>query len=129
MGIEAVSRGSQFAVLVDTNTGQLIRNNLRPLGCDQSFRMVREDALKFLRRRHPKKYRFQIIHADPPYDYGEHDSLMRAIANSIVLDDNGVFILESRIHSVVATDEVSLATLREKHFGDTRITIFERRDL
>ncbi len=129
MGIEAVSRGSQFAVLVDTNTGKLIRNNLRPLGCDQSFQIVREDALIFLRRRHPKKYRFHIIHADPPYDYGEHDSLMRAIANSTVLDDNGVFILESGIHSAVAIDEIPLAPLKEKRFGDTRITIFERRNL
>ena len=129
MGIEAVSRGSQYAVLVDTNTGLLIRNNLRLLGCDQSFRMITDDALKFLRRRHPKKNRFQIIHADPPYDYSEYDSLIRAIASNTILDDNGVFILESGIHSAIATDEIQLATLREKRFGDTRITIFERRNV
>lgn len=126
MGMEALSRGCSFSVFVDKNTGALIRKNLRSLGTGLPLRIFSEDALRFLRRRHPARYRFQIIYADPPYDSDNYKSLVSEISKSKIWDNGGLLILESGKHSTIAADEMLLSKIREKKFGETRITIFKR---
>jgi 16S rRNA (guanine966-N2)-methyltransferase len=128
MGIEALSRGCSYSVFVDNNTGPLIRKNIRSLGSDLPLRIFSEDVLRFLRRRHPARYRFQIINADPPYDFDSYDDLISEISKSKIWDVSGLLILESGIHSNIMTGEMPLSKIREKKFGDTRITIFKRGD-
>ena len=129
MGIEANSRGCRFAVFVDNATGALIRQNLRNVDQVVNTKIINEDVLHFLRRRHPAKFRFHIINADPPYDYDRFSQLLKAISQSKLLVDGGFFVLEHGRHSLISIPDSFLTVLREKTFGETKVTIFKKGEL
>ena len=129
MGIEAISRGSQFAVFVDNVTGALIRQNLRNIDQVVNTKIINEDALHFLCRRHPAKYRFHIINADPPYNYDRFTQLLKAVSQTTLLVDGGLFVLEHGQHSLITIPDTFLTVLREKTFGETKVTIFKKGEL
>jgi 16S rRNA (guanine966-N2)-methyltransferase len=65
VGIEALSRGAQHAILIERNTQALsvLRENLRTLGLEQQATVVRGKASALVPR-----YRADIAFIDPPYD-------------------------------------------------------------
>jgi len=131
IGIEAISRGCQYAAFVDNATGSLIRKNLSLLQSSVPARIYNEDVLYFLRRRHPVKMMFHIIFADPPYQYPYFLELIHAVSVTRIFAENGIFILESGKHSLSPELYESeylkaFALLREKHFGETKISIFQK---
>ena len=63
LAIEAISRGADSAVLVDTKPA-LARRNVDELGLSNRCTVVRSDAIRFLRR---SSERFGLILCDPPY--------------------------------------------------------------
>ena len=131
VGIEALSRGSKFAAFVDSNSSALIRKNTGFIDEEIQWRIYKDDVLNYLRRRHPARYRYQIIFADPPYDYEQYPQLVKAVEKSPLLEQDGLFILEHSRHSSPATSlqqEVQLSVIREKQFGETKITIFRKGD-
>jgi len=126
LGIEALSRGSSFAVFVDKFTDHLIRRNINTLKPDSPVKVYREDVLRFLRRRFSKRFRFSIIIADPPYNFSSFHSFLLSIYESELLKPGGIFILESGKHSITDIPESFYPLIREKTFGETVIRIFQR---
>jgi len=63
LAIEAISRGADSAVLVDTKPA-LARRNLEELGIAKRCLVVRSDAARYLRQ---SRERFGLILCDPPY--------------------------------------------------------------
>ena len=63
LAIEAISRGADSAVLVDTKPA-LARRNLEQLGIVKRCLVVRSDAVRYLRQ---SSERFGLILCDPPY--------------------------------------------------------------
>ena len=70
LGIEAVSRGAAYADLVEIAPHSLraIRSNLELLGAEDSIRVHRQDALRFVEGLEAGAY--DVAFADPPYDLG-----------------------------------------------------------
>lgn len=131
VGIEALSRGCKFAAFVDSKSSALIRKNTGLFDEEIQYRVYKEDALKYLRRRIPAHYRFQIIFADPPYDYELYPQLLNAVAKSSLLKQDGLFILEHSRHrdtESLLVKELPISTVREKQFGESKITIFRKGD-
>ena len=66
LGIEALSRGAQNAVFIDSREDacRLIRENLKRTKLEQDGRVIRSDYLDYLKR---SKEKFNIILLDPPY--------------------------------------------------------------
>lgn len=126
LGIEALSRGSSFAVFVDKNTGKLIRSNLESLQTDTPIRVYHEDVLRFLKRKFSNKFRFSLITADPPYTFSSYSEFLTALYQSDLLKPGGLFILESGKHSSLQIPESFYPIARQKLFGETNIHIFER---
>ncbi len=67
LGLEAVSRGAREVVLVDANPAVVksLQENLRLLGETERARVIRSDALAFLRKETDAP--FDIVFLDPPY--------------------------------------------------------------
>jgi 16S rRNA (guanine966-N2)-methyltransferase len=63
LALEALSRGAADAVLVDSDPS-LARRNALELGLEGRCRIVRGDALRFLRA---GDERFDLVFCDPPY--------------------------------------------------------------
>ncbi|WP_024891615.1 16S rRNA (guanine(966)-N(2))-methyltransferase RsmD [Luteimonas huabeiensis] len=70
LGLEAVSRGAREAVLVerDPALAAAIEASVRRLDAGEAVRVVRADALEFLRA--PLMGRFDAVFLDPPFDAG-----------------------------------------------------------
>ena len=66
LGLEAVSRGAREVVLVDANPAVVksLQENLRLLGETERARVIRSDALAFLRKETDAP--FDIVFLDPP---------------------------------------------------------------
>ncbi|MCP4723766.1 MAG: 16S rRNA (guanine(966)-N(2))-methyltransferase RsmD [bacterium] len=126
LGIEALSRGCLFSLFIDKFNTDLIYKNCRNIIAGNNYRIIKSDVVRFLKRRHKPETAFRIISADPPYDYDRHGELVRIILESRLLENGGLFILESGKHNRPDFDSEELEILKEKQFGDTTLTIYRK---
>jgi 16S rRNA (guanine966-N2)-methyltransferase len=116
LGIEAISRGAASAVLVDTDP-RLARRNVAELGLEERCRVVRSDALRYLRR---SRESFDLILCDPPYRRaaGLGEELGRLLPARLARA--GRAVVESAAREPL---ELDLPTVAERRFGEALIRI------
>lgn len=89
IGIEALSRGANSCVFVDTNTSN-VDKNLKNIGI--TSRTIRGDFRKALRLL--KGNKFDVIFCDPPYANGYADVALELILKYDIITADGVIIVE-----------------------------------
>jgi len=114
IGFEAASRGAKQVTFVESSLriNSLLKINSAGFNY-QNFLFVKEDVLSFLNSN--KSY--DIIFADPPYNYQYLDELLTKVLSS--LNPDGIFVLESSPH------EFSISPFRVKDYGDTQLTFWK----
>ncbi|NPA80301.1 MAG: 16S rRNA (guanine(966)-N(2))-methyltransferase RsmD [Thermotogae bacterium] len=122
LGIEALSRGARSCVFVESSGASVktIRSNLEKLGLSGNVKVVRADALAFL-----KTYdgEFDLILADPPYAWDRREDLLRAVKR--LLKDGGIFIFE--MSSRVKPPEIEgLRLFKFVKGGDTAVAFYRK---
>jgi len=119
LGIEALSRGADAAVFVDSSQAAVtaIRRNLSELGLEAPVQ--RRDALDYLAAATGGDP-YDLVFADPPYDSAVR--LAPALAELLppVLAKDAVIVTESNKRAPL---ELPLPLLRERSYGDTRIAV------
>ena len=96
LGLEALSRGADEAVLVESNPAavSIIKHNI---GVVKHPRVdVREMKASTYLATAPRGY-FDIVLADPPYDFDDVDGLLDAIEP--VLEDAAIVVIERHVDS------------------------------
>jgi len=127
VGIEALSRGAQSAVLVETDplAVHLIEANLSLGGRPAAGEVVplpARAAVAALRRR---GLRFSVVFLDPPYAAGPVAEVLRAAAGLVA--PGGVLVLEHRSQtSVDLPASPWLRPGRVYRYGDTSLTVLHR---
>ncbi len=98
ISFEFASHGAEEIISVDINDrgNQFIKMKAKEFGFT-SIRPVRMDALKFL---DVNTLQFDLIFADPPYEYPKYEQLIQKVLAGNALKPNGLFIVEhdSRTH-------------------------------
>ena len=124
MGLEALSRGAESAVFVETDRDacRAIRRNLDKLGL-ASAEIACRDALRFLAA---ERRRFDLILVDPPYDVVESVAVRLALYMPAVLAENGLVALESSSRDEPALPPLGIRTSRR--YGSARVTLYESAD-
>jgi 16S rRNA (guanine966-N2)-methyltransferase len=124
LGIEAVSRGADFALFVDdaAEARALIRGNVEALGLGGVTRIFRRDATR-LGAAHPIEP-FSLVFADPPYGRGLAEKALAAARDGGWLTPNALIAVEE------ATDANFFAPadfeeLERRDYDDTQL-IFMR---
>jgi 16S rRNA (guanine966-N2)-methyltransferase len=124
LGIEALSRGATSAVLVDSDAAAVraIRENLERTRADGA-RVVRADALAFLRNAARHEERWDLVFCDPPYRLAARlgEPLSRMLEP--VLTPEARVVCESSYRQPL---ELDLPLDRERRYGDTRIAVYRR---
>ncbi len=79
LGLEALSRGAKFCSFVEKRPRmiRLIRENIALLDLQDVTEVIQADALSYYRN-HPA---YDLILADPPYDYRDTDQLVSLFGN------------------------------------------------
>ncbi len=125
MGIEALSRGAERAVFVDSRrqAAALVRENLAATGLADRASVVCGEALAYLRS---ARERFDLIFIDPPYAAGLWESALSAISQFDILSDHGIIICESPAQREMPEAVGCCVFHRTYRYGTVKITIYHR---
>ena len=69
---------------------------------------------------------FNIIFADPPYDHQEFPKLAELILDSNIFEESGILIYEHHKNYELPEKFKNLKKVRNKKYGDSRISIYKR---
>ena len=96
MGLEAVSRGAEHAVLVDQSKDavRVICKNAEKTRLAEDCTIICSDFSEFLRQRRGRDP-FDVIFIDPPYGMRACRAAVEAILENRLLKPNGILVLES----------------------------------
>jgi 16S rRNA (guanine966-N2)-methyltransferase len=126
LGIEAVSRGASFALLVDdgAEARALIRANVETLGLGGITRIFRRDATR-LGPAHPLEP-FTLVFADPPYGRGLATQALASARDGGWLAPKAMLVVEEAKDAAFAVPE-GFTPLDRRAYDDTEF-IFMRHE-
>ncbi len=112
VGINAMQKDASKVYFVELNKKRANDIKKKASKFGKNFKVFPQDAIAFLKK---TKEKFDIIFADPPYNYKKYNQLIELALNH--LNPNGIFILEHRAnHSFDADDE--------RKYGDTVLSFW-----
>lgn len=93
ISVEFLSRDAGTVTAVDQNFNCIrhLGKVVRELGCEKEITIVKSDIVKYLER---CATTFDIIFADPPYAYTEHEKVIDIVFERNLLNENGILIIE-----------------------------------
>jgi 16S rRNA (guanine966-N2)-methyltransferase len=112
LGIEALSRGADHSVFVETDRSALaaLRENLRSLGLDTRATVVNADAATY------RCVDADLVLADPPYGFDGWDVLLDGVGEALVVAEGG--------REVAAPPGWEVR--RSRRYGRTWVTFLQR---
>ena len=128
VGLEAASRGAQSVFFVEKNKHlvEVIKKNIQTCCLDKNCRIIAGDIEFGLRDLFKKKYEFDIIFADPPYNRELVRKTLKLLSKHNVLRKNGIIIIQHSIKekfSEPADDNIYQTDQRK--YGDNALTFLK----
>ena len=122
LGVEAKSRGAAEVDIVDCapESIKLIRENVKAVGLE--IRVVRADALEYLRTCAP----YDLIFLDPPYDSGLAEKALTEIKAFDILSNGGIIICETRAETALPVPEPPYFLKKQYRYGKVKLTTFSK---
>ena len=122
LGLEALSRGAESAVFVESNRGAVavLRDNVASVGLGGD--VVSADVERFLER---DSGMYTLVFVDPPYafDDGRVDRILGLVANR--LSDGGCIVVHRRAGGTPPESD-NLQCTDRRRYGDSEIWILEK---
>ena len=128
IGIEALSRGAQYAVLVEQNPKAVacIRENLKATKLDGRADVLSTDVLSALRRLNGTK-KFDYIFMDPPYDQLLEKQVLEYLSECDLLSDDALIIVDASLETDMSyAPELSFSIVKEKLYKTNKHVFLER---
>ena len=121
MGLEAISRGAAFALLVDdgAEARSLIRANVEALGVGGVTRVFRRDATKLGAAKPIEP--FGLVFCDPPYGKGLASAALVAARDGGWLAPDALIVVEEEMGAFQPPD--GFGELERRDYGDTQVTL------
>lgn len=118
IGIEALSRGAEYAVFVEKNPKACtcIRENLAFTKLAEGGKLLNMDVLQALRSLEHKGA-FDCVFMDPPYNQELERQVLTYLKDSTVIDENTLIIVEADIDTDFGyLEELGYRQLRSKEY-------------
>lgn len=128
VGIEALSRGARFVTFVESNPrhARAIRENIEICGFQQSVEILCAESLSVLTKLGLHKPSYDIIFADPPYDYPKWKILLSKIVLNVNMFNYGFFIVEHSTKVSMPEKVHDIARYGVYTYGDTTLTVYRK---
>lgn len=130
IGIEALSRGAEHAVFVDKNRTsiQCIRKNLEHVKMSEDATVLQMDALTAITWLEQKKEQFDVIFMDPPYDCQLEKQLLLRLADSPIVSEDTLIIIEASLATGFDyLEESGYRVCKDKLYKTNRHLFIEKR--
>ena len=120
LGIEALSRGARSATFVDSGPQAIecIKKNISLIRAGSRATVVRMDATRYMTDRGGQ---FDLIFADPPYEYSGTGAIPRRVFTQKLLRPGGCLLIE-HTKNVIFEDHPSYEKSLTKQFGSTLVS-------
>ena len=128
MALEALSRGAQYAVMIDESTDafDIIRQNAQTTGLAKLCRVSRMDYSDYLKSAALKGEKFDLIFLDPPYAKNVKDEVLKKVTRAGILNPGCIVVCESDKDLFEEGEEAYGLTFRRKYrYGKTFVTMLE----
>lgn len=125
MGIEALSRGANKAVFLDSSRKALevIKENLQNTRFVKQAKALSGDAESFLKNAVEK---YDIIFLDPPYSQGYPEKLLPLLGKP--LSENGIVLYEHDKKEELPEETEDLVLKKRYRYGRTIVSSYVRKD-
>jgi 16S rRNA (guanine966-N2)-methyltransferase len=125
LGIEALSHGASFALLVDDSAESraLIRTNVEALGLTGVTKIWRRDATDLGPLAAGSGGPFELAFLDPPYRKNLVAPALAALRGGGWLSRNAIVVVETGEDEIVTLPD-GFSMQNERVYGDTRVWIF-----
>ncbi len=129
IGIEALSRGAERAVFVDSDRNSLsvIKDNISAVKLEKKAEVIGCDVRTAIMRLSSDKALFDIIFMDPPYKKGYTQETLTYIAEQNILAPDGYIVAEiSSEEEIPSSDGLELK--RIKDYKTTKMVFFSHKE-
>ena len=125
LGIEALSRGADFAVFVDIyqTAVAVIERNIRSSGLEDSTRIIRWDIVKNLDCLKHNRLAFDLVFMDPPYNKSCIKPTLLNLHKSSCLKKGAAIIVEHSLSEPIPADDVGVLIDDQRRYGKTLVSI------
>jgi 16S rRNA (guanine966-N2)-methyltransferase len=122
LGFEAVSRGAESCVFVDSYQPALdmIEENGNALDCLSQCEIVQDDAFSFIAR---SGQSFDLVFADPPYKFEGTIELPLIIFQNTLIQNEGFLIIEHHKSVIIPPADLYFQAA-QRQFGSTLVSFF-----
>lgn len=129
LGIEAVSRGANQAVLVDRQYQAIktIKDNLGLTKDFKSFKVIKADAFKILRVFINDQFKFDYVFLDPPYKQQKILEILQLLRELDLLAPAAIVICETNQEAQLPTEVVGYNFWKRADYGITEVTFYQLR--
>ena len=120
---EAVSRGASASVAIDLSRAHTAAIERTARELEVPVKAMQADALAGIKR--IGRTVFDLVYADPPYEYGHYEPLLTAIDTDLPLAPDAVVAIEHRRNThPFPTAPARLREWRRNEYGEVWITFF-----
>src|SRR5688572_8681725 len=128
VGIEALSRGAELAVFVESSRRALevLEDNLHACELVDRARIVPKNAVSALRLFETSGDRFEIAYVDPPYDAELYARVLYGLGRSAILVPDGIVVAERRSNAHLMPEYGMLRNYRDVRHGDSTLSFFRQ---
>lgn len=122
ISLEFLSRGSGKVTAVDThpNCLKFVVKNANSIGITDHIVTVKSDLISYIKSTDQV---FDIIFADPPFNYESYDKIVQLIFERNLLDSNGMLILE---HSKKRIFDTEQKFAFHRNYGNVTFSFFKK---
>ncbi|MEE9324118.1 MAG: 16S rRNA (guanine(966)-N(2))-methyltransferase RsmD [Dehalococcoidia bacterium] len=125
LGIEALSRGAQWADFVERDTAccSIIKENIKNLEMQNRSHVYTAEvkrAMSFL------KNGYDVIFMDPPYNEPFVDETLERLTTSPLVGPEATIVVEHSRHQTLRAHYNDFQRIKERKYGDTVISIYRK---
>lgn len=119
LGLEALSRGAESAVLVDVATARLLQENAEHTHLAECTEVLGTDALAAISRLAAQQRSFGLIFCDPPYHQGLWQRVLMRLDGSTLLAHEGILVVEHGADENELPELENMSCVLNKRYGST----------
>lgn len=123
MGIEALSRGAESSVFVDSSPAaiKVCSENVAATGFETSAKVVRRDSVGYVATTHET---FDIAFLDPPYEAGLLTKALDTVCDR--MSDYGIIICEHPSEVSLPEEVKGFGIYRVYKYGKINVTVYRK---
>lgn len=123
IGIEALSRGAKEVVLVEQSPESLacIKENLKTTKLTEEAKVLSMDVFRAIPELEKEGKVFDIIFMDPPYDNELEKRVLEQLANSCLVNDETIIVVEASLQTDFSyAESLGFEVFREKKYKNNQ---------